>query len=421
MGPSERYNEMVKKGVIQGDDCQRKALAVLDQLNDDIYTEIAKGGDIADLPFQKKEWKEPSVLSDAFKGWMGKGEQRELEYGLPIPFQGVYLYGGVGSGKTFLMDLLYDCIPTTHKHRTHFNGFMIDVHRRIQKWRQSNAAKGIKTARDPLDYVADEIREIGWLLCFDEFQVTDVADAMVLHKLFRMLWDRGLVVVASSNRPPHDLYEGGLNRERFVPFLSLLEEKCKVYDMVSSHDHRLLPTGSNQVYFPLEEEEGVEEAVQKLVGGPLTLSKIVLPIPNTQRTLEVVGEKGKVAICNFDELCLHPLSAVEYITLASTFPTIAIKGIPNMSTTADSIAARRFIVLIDEIYNHKVKLVCSAASPPTQLFMAGDAAERTVLYDGVTGHEMGAIWNGAEEKFMYERAVSRLIEMQTKDWLEMAT
>ena len=304
------------------------------------------------------------------------------------PPQGLYIYGPVGRGKSMLMDLFFASAAVERKQRVHFHAFMLDVHERL------HAARGEQTD-DALIDVAAQLADTHWLLCFDEFQVTNIADAMILGRLFTALLDRGVVVVATSNSAPNELYKDGLQRERFLPFIDLLMEKLDVMDLPAGRDYRLSFARGKAVYHtPLGSEAtaAADAAFAALTDGASVRS----------HTFRVQGRRLTVSQCTpgvarfqFDELCRAPLAAADYLTLATHFHTLVIDSIPALKEDERDVA-RRFITLIDALYEHRVKLICTAEVPPDQIYRAGHAA------------------------LEFGRTVSRLHEMQGADYLAVA-
>jgi cell division protein ZapE len=300
---------------------------------------------------------------------------------------GLYLAGEVGRGKSMLMDLFFASADVARKKRIHFHRFMQDAHARIHAWKQANPE-----GTDPIPPLADGIADEAALLCFDEFQVNDIADAMILGRLFEALFDRGVVVVATSNTRPDDLFKGQPGRDAFLPFIALLKQKLELLTMDAGRDfrrHRL--RGMSTWYVPADAraERALDAAFAELTANTK---------PRTE-TLMVMGRKFTVPLTaegvvrfDFETLCGTALGAGDYLALATHYHTLILDGIPRLSPDNYDVA-RRFIVLIDTLYDHRVKLVASADAMPDQLYMRGENAR------------------------MFERTASRLDEMQSQDWL----
>jgi cell division protein ZapE len=300
--------------------------------------------------------------------------------------RGLYIWGDVGRGKSMLMDLFFEAARVRAKTRVHFNAFMVQTHARIHAERQKGESD------DPIPPVARAIASEATLLCFDEFQVTDVADAMILGRLFEQLFSLGVVIVATSNTPPEKLYEGGLNRQLFQPFIALIKERLDVLNLDGAVDYRLQRMAGMKVYLtPLgpDADRAMDEDWRKLTdedrGTPMELTVLgrELPVPQAARG---------VARFSFDDLCKAALAAADYLTIAHTFRTVMIDRIPVMGPEMRN-EARRFVLLIDTLYDEGVKLICSAAAPPEALYSDGDGAEA------------------------FRRTASRLAEMQSADYL----
>ncbi len=311
------------------------------------------------------------------------------------PIRGLYIWGSVGRGKTMIMDLFFEAAPVARKRRVHFHAFMADVHARIHAWRQDfkiGKAKG----DDPIGPMAHDLAHKAALLCFDEFAVTDIADAMILGRLFTALFARGVVVVATSNVVPDRLYENGLNRALFVPFIHLLEERMEVFQLQSRTDFRLEKLSNEPVYH-VPADARAKEAID---GTFKTLTGVARGRPDV---VEVLGRKvqvperaGAVARFRFADLCEQPLGATDYLELAREFHTLIVEDIPVMNDDKRN-EAKRFINFIDALYDQHVKLVVSAAAEPTGLYL------------GKIGHEA----------FAFERTASRLIEMRSTEYLAL--
>lgn len=326
------------------------------------------------------------VAADASAGGWGSRlfSKRPAE-----PPRGVYLWGGVGRGKSMLMDLFFARAEVAKKRRVHFHEFMQECHDRIHRWRQNHE---VSRTSEPIRPLARAIADEARLLCFDEFQVHDIADAMILGRLFFALFELGVVVVATSNRPPDDLYKDGLQRELFVPFIGLIKQKLDVMPLDGDTDYRLERLGRLPVYHSPDGPEAraaLAEAFRRLtLGAPdapdqITVKGRVVPVPR--------AAEG-VAWFRFPDLCDQALGAGDYLAIARRYHTVILEGIPAMSPeTRDK--AKRFVTLIDALYERRVNLVCSAATQPQGLYPAGDGA------------------------FEFRRTVSRLEEMQSGEYL----
>ena len=300
--------------------------------------------------------------------------------------RGLYIWGTVGRGKTMLMDLFYEAAPARPKRRVHFNDFMADVHRRIAAAR----AKGSDTAvEDTADAIAGEAR----LLCFDEFAVTDIADAMILARLFKHLFEDGITLVATSNVAPDDLYKDGLNRPLFVPFIAELKANVVVVRMGDGADHRLGRLDGEQVYFCLH-DEGFDRLWGALTGS-IRLAAIDVPVGSRAVTAPCSG--GGFTRFTFAELVEQPLGASDFAAIAGGFHTIFLSDVPIMRPDRRE-TTRRFITLIDVLYDAGARVVVSAAAEPNHLFDAGDGGGR---YEG----------------FAFDRTASRLYEMRSAEYL----
>jgi cell division protein ZapE len=308
------------------------------------------------------------------------------------PPMGLYLVGNVGTGKSMLMDLFFATAPVRKKRRVHFHAFMLEVHARLHDWRTRHA-KSAQDA-DPIPPLAERLAAEAWLLCFDEFQVTNIADAVILGRLFGSLFERGVVVVATSNTTPDDLYKGGLQRELFLPAIEILKKKMDVLVIDSGTDYRLDKVDGVQVYHsPLSDAAtaALKAAFERFADEGETPGPTEIHILG--RTLKISCAAGRAAMMSFSELCEQPLGPADYVALASHFHTLVIDGIPKLSPDQRDVT-RRFVTLIDELYEHRVNLICAAAAEPDELCTTGDHAKE------------------------FRRTASRLHEMQSEEYLE---
>ncbi len=308
---------------------------------------------------------------------------------------GIYLVGEVGRGKSMLMDMFFDGAEVERKRRVHFHEFMQEVHRRIYAWRREPHRLADPHSDDPIPPLADQIAAGAWLLCFDEFQLNDVADAAILSRLFKALFARGVVVVATSNTVPDDLFAGQPGRDAFLPFIALLKQYLDLIVMTGNRDWRRqrlksLPTW----HVPADQNAGaaLDAAFDELSGG-------VKPGPER---LTVMGRQfvipkaaGGVARFNFEALCGQPLGPGDYLALATHYQALIVDAVPILSSENYN-HARRFIILIDALYEHRVKLIASAAAIPDRLYLEGDDTR------------------------VFQRTASRLEEMQSSAYLALS-
>jgi len=371
-GPIAKYRELVRQGELIQDPVQELAAEQLQLLHrrlEDYDPPKDKGF----LSFLKRPNKEPAP-------------------------RGLYLFGSVGCGKSFMMDMFFEDAPLEPKRRVHFHAFMLEVHGAIDAWRkldpkersaQPNYVK--EAGDDPIQPVAKKIAQDSALLCFDEFQVTDIADAMILSRLFEALFAEGVVVVATSNRAPDELYEGGLNRQLFLPFITLIKERMELLHMNSGTDYRLERLTGEPVYFcPIGP---IADAQMQTVWRKLTDCE-----QGAADTMTVQGREWSVPMAakgvarfGFLDLAAQALGAADYLAVAERYHTVLVERIPLLSKDKRN-EAKRFVTLIDVLYENKVRLVCSADGTPEELYPAGDGS------------------------FEFERTVSRLQEMQSADW-----
>ncbi|MBI2584645.1 MAG: cell division protein ZapE [Rhodospirillales bacterium] len=370
IGPKQAYQALVDGGDIKPDATQASAIDELQALHDALGAYAAQMG--------KKNWMTRLRL----------GRNR-----MPPP-RGMYVWGGVGRGKSMLMDLFYDCVPIGTRKRVHFHSFMQEVHKRVHSFRQAVLAKKAPESSDPLVALSRIITDQAWLLCFDEFHVTDIADAVILGRLFEALFEEGVVVVATSNRAPKDLYQGGLQRELFLPFISLIEDKLEVFELDAGIDYRLDRLKTMEVFLTPADAE----ADRKLERDFKSLSTGFSPCPVTLqvqgRKIEIPLAAEGVAMVSFNDLCEKPLGAADYLAIAECFHTLLLRGIPRLGPEKRN-EAKRFVTLIDALYEAKVNLICSAEAPAEALYIEGDGA------------------------FEFQRTVSRLMEMRSADYMAL--
>src|SRR5579871_3382129 len=311
------------------------------------------------------------------------------------PPRGLYIHGEVGRGKTMLMDLFFQASPVEHKRRAHFHEFMAEVHERIYGYRQA-ITRGELADADVIALTASAIFDDAWLLCFDEFHVTDIADAMILGRLFARLFELGTVVVATSNVAPDDLYKGGLNRSLFLPFIGQITDHMTVLRLDARTDFRLEKLAGVKMW--LVPADGAAAAALDKAWARMTGNAPCRPrdISIKGRTLHVPCASHGVARFSFADLCLKPLAASDYLRLARDYHTIMVDHVPVMDYP-DRNAAKRFITLIDTLYDNAVKLMASAAADPLSLYLATDG-------------------NEANE---FKRTSSRLIEMSSESYLAL--
>ena len=354
------YQTRVAAGEIEPDSAQRGLVGRLGQINDRLG--------------QRHLARKSSHL-----GWLFGSRERDVE------LKGLYIWGDVGRGKTMLMDLFFECCPVPHKRRTHFHEFMAAVHERVQAYRLKQ--KQGEANGDPITRTASDIADEASVLCFDEFHVTDMADAMILRRLFTQLFGRGVVVVATSNVEPDDL---------FVPFIALLEENMDVERLAARTDFRLQKLAGTKVWYMPDDaaaDLALDAAWLRLTGGhPGTAQNLAL----MGRTVHVPRAAMGAARFAFPDLCEQPLGAVDFLKIAREYHTLVIDHIPVMTYERRN-EAKRFILLIDTLYDRAVKLVASAAAEPDELYRAEDGFE-------------------ASE---FKRTASRLIEMGSETYLSL--
>lgn len=358
------------------------------------YRALRQSGEIKPDPAQEYAARELQRLHDVLNGYepAGAASGWAIRLGFsrrPEPPRGLYIHGPVGRGKSMLMDLFFESAPVAKKRRVHFHAFMIEVHDAVHAWHQD---KTRKSERDPLPQIAETIARDTWLLCFDEFHVTNIADAMILGRLFTALFENGVVVVTTSNFAPDELYSDGLQRARFVPFIELLKERLDCLELASPTDYRLARLKAMRVFHaPLgaAATRTLGKAFEDLTDGATPVREEVTV---KGRTVPVPRAAAGVACFSFDQLCGQPLGAEDYIRIAERYHTLILDGVPRLKEDRRN-EAKRFMTLIDTLYEHKVKLVMAAETPPHDLY------------------------RGRTHGFEFERTISRLMEMQSNDYL----
>ncbi|RZC43126.1 AFG1 ATPase and/or AAA 16 domain containing protein [Asbolus verrucosus] len=343
--------------------------------------------------------------------------------------KGLYIYGAVGGGKTMLMDLFYSTCDIKKKSRVHFHEFMVDVHAKIHETKKHvvrDYSDDKPKPFDPIPPVANLISANAWMICFDEFQVTDVADAMILKRLFTHLFNNGIVMIATSNRAPDDLYKNGLQRSNFVPFIQVLKDHCEVISLDSGIDYRLKGLQSSKSNYFVKSDHKLDpvEPIFKFLCSKE--NDVVRGRTFTIQGRDVTFGKacGGVLETSFEELCDRPLGANDYLHLTQFFHTIIIRDVPQMSLKIKS-QTRRFITLIDALYDHRIKVIITASIPIKELFLTQKRdkdnisdEDRMLMDDLKMGKDdtSANIFTGDEEIFAFDRTVSRLTQMQSEEY-----
>ena len=369
-GPLAAYRSKLANGELSTDPAQAAAAERLQDL------------------WAKLRFYDPPLHTDR-SGFMNRLLRRRAVDDAPSGLNGLYLVGEVGRGKSMLMDLFFEQAQVERKQRIHFHAFMQDVHARIFAWKRANPSSA-----DPIPPLADAIAQRAALLCFDEFQVNDIADAMILGRLFAALFERAVVVVATSNTLPDDLFHGKPGRDAFLPFIALIKRHLDILVLEGGRDFRrdrLRSQPTWHVPSDARADAALDRAFASLSGGAPPKAERL----NVQgRTLRIPLAAGKVARFDFAALCGQPLGPGDYLALAVHYDVLVLDGVPKLGPDNYD-QARRFITLIDSLYDHRVKLVASADAPPDQLYERGEGAKA------------------------FERTASRLEEMQGQEWLAL--
>jgi cell division protein ZapE len=360
MQPVEVYHQALKKSGFVKDPAQQQAVDALQILYDELVTNTT-----AEITFIQR-------LLCLFTNRHA------------APVKGLYIWGGVGRGKTWLMNLFYESLPYENKLRLHFHHFMLDVHEQLAR---------LHNLKNPLTVVASDFAKKYRVLCLDEFIVTNITDAMLLSGLLQALVNNGVTLVATSNRIPDDLYKNGLQRERFLPAIELIKQHTHVLHIDGDIDHRIALLEQDDVYYTpvtAESNDELRKRMQSLAPGTISYDHV---LTIHKRPIITLMHADEIAWFEFDILCGAPRAAPDYIELAHEYHTIFVSNVPVMDENMDDMA-RRFIYLIDELYDHGVKLFISADAAPEKLY---------------TGDML---------KFAFNRTSSRLIEMRSKEYLE---
>jgi cell division protein ZapE len=359
------------------------------------YADLVKQGALAQDAGQARAVESLARLESDLSG--SRGGFRLFGRRPPAP-RGLYLWGPPGRGKSMLMDLFFDAAPVEAKRRAHFHAFMAETHARIGQWREGDVTErkrvfGTAKGDDPIGPTAELIAAEARLLCFDELQVTDIADAMILGRLFQALFERGVTLVATSNRPPHDLYKDGINRQLFLPFIGMIQQRCEVVEIAGPRDFRLDRLRGQKAWFSpaTAENSAAFDALWKDLTSVTRCIGVSLEVLG--RRVEFPSACGGLLRASFDELCDRPLGPQDYLALAERFHTVFIERVPTLTPDRRN-QARRLVTLIDALYEAETKLVVLADAEPEALYPAGEGA------------------------FEFERTVSRLQEMRSADWLE---
>lgn len=360
-GPVQKYRSLLRAGALRPDPAQARAAEALQILHNRL---------------RDYDPRRPKRVGLGLFGW---GRERLRDAAVP----GLYLYGGVGRGKSMLMDLFFDTAPVARRRRVHFHAFMQEVHAAI-------AAARARGARDPIAEVADGVAAEATLLCLDELEINDITDAMIVGRLFEALFARGVVAVITSNRPPDELYRDGLNRDLFLPFIALIRERLDLHELDGGTDHRQnRAEGLRLWHCPLgpAADAAMDAAWDRLAGGPGAPMRLAVG----GREIVLPLARGRIGRAGFADLCEAPLGPADHLAIAAALDWLLIDRIPVLSRERFD-AARRFVTLIDALYEARVRIICSAAAEPEALYPEGEGS------------------------FAFARTASRLHEMRSADW-----
>ncbi len=348
----------------------------------DIYEQRVASGVLHHDPAQLAVLKLFETVSDNLQATPKKG-LRSLFGKAPVAVKGLYLYGGVGRGKSMMMDLFFETLNEPKKRRVHFHAFMQEIHSLMHEARK----RGVEDAIEP---VAADVVSAAKVLCFDEMQITDITDAMIVGRLFEKLFEAGVVIVTTSNRHPDDLYKNGLNRNLFLPFIELIKQRMEVYNLDSETDHRQNRLQGHKTYFtPID--NAAEMAIQRVWTDVAGGKAQPLILHHKSREIRLPAFHNGVAMATFRDLCGQPLGPGDYLAIVGAIRVLILKDIPRLSRSNNN-EAKRFVTLVDTLYEAGTKLIASAAAAPEKLYEEGEGA------------------------FEFERTASRLREMMSADW-----